>query len=150
LEAHLHAMNLIEEGKIFIDTNIFIYSVDNRDQTKKTFAQELIDKAFKSQRLTISFQVVQEFINTAIRLGLSKPFNLNSFCLNVLFPVWEIYPTRDLYLKAIEIQERYQYSFYDSMIIAAALEGNCKTLYSEDLQHDQKIESLTIIDPFKT
>ena len=64
--------------------------------------------------------------------------------------MWEIYPTRDLYLKAIEIQERYQYSFYDSMIIAAALEGNCKTLYSEDLQHDQKIESLTIIDPFKT
>lgn len=142
-------MNLIGEGKAFIDTNIFIYSVDNRDKVKKVIAQDLVDQEFKAQNLIISFQVVQEFINTATRLGLSKPFNLNAFCLDILFPVWDIYPSRDLYLKAIEIQGRYGYSFYDSLIIAAALEGNCKKLYSEDLQDGQQIEGLTIVDPFK-
>jgi predicted nucleic acid-binding protein len=46
------------------------------------------------------------------------------------------------------VKERYRFSFYDSLIIAAALEAGCNTLYSEDLQHNQKVEWLTIINPF--
>ena len=49
---------------------------------------------------------------------------------------------------AVSLQGRYGYSFYDSLIIAAALEVGCTRLYSEDLQHDQRIHGLTIVNPF--
>jgi predicted nucleic acid-binding protein len=59
-------------------------------------------------------------------------------------------PTQRLYEQALDIQSRYQYSFYDSLIIAAALDGGCTRLLSEDLQHGQRIESLTIENPFRS
>jgi predicted nucleic acid-binding protein len=59
-------------------------------------------------------------------------------------------PSQSLYVKSIDIQERYKFSFYESLIITAALEAGCSTLYSEDLQHGQRIETLTINNPFIT
>jgi predicted nucleic acid-binding protein len=53
-----------------------------------------------------------------------------------------------LYQRALDIQARYRYGFYDALIIAAALEAGCIRLYSEDLQHGQRIERLTIENPF--
>ena len=47
-------------------------------------------------------------------------------------------------------QSRYGFGFYDSLIVAAALDAGCKTLYSEDLQHGQRVEGVTIINPFRT
>ena len=55
-----------------------------------------------------------------------------------------------LYHRGLDLQIRYRFSFYDSLIVAAALEAGCKTLYSEDLQHAQEIEGLTIANPFRT
>lgn len=53
-------------------------------------------------------------------------------------------------LSAVTIMERYQFSFYDSLIIATALAANCTTLYSEDMQHSQLIDNqLLILNPFK-
>ena len=57
-------------------------------------------------------------------------------------------PMDPLYERGLFIKFRYQYSFYDSLIIAAALEAGCKTLYSEDMQHGQRIEQLIIKNPF--
>jgi predicted nucleic acid-binding protein len=57
-------------------------------------------------------------------------------------------PSTALYIRAVEVRTRYRYSFYDSLIIAAALEAGCTRLYSEDLQHGQRIERLTIVNPF--
>lgn len=142
-------MSSIEGDNVFLDTNIFIYAVDTRDSGKHRVAQKILVDILSNGLCVTSFQVVQEFINIALRLNISSPFNLQAYCHNVLFPYWDIYPTRDLYLKSLEIQSRYQYSFYDSLIIASALEGNCKTLYSEDLHYNQKIESLTIVNPFE-
>jgi predicted nucleic acid-binding protein len=53
-----------------------------------------------------------------------------------------------LYQRALDIQARYHYGFYGALIIAAALEAGCTRLYSEDLQHGQLIERLTIENPF--
>ena len=50
---------------------------------------------------------------------------------------------------AFDLQTRYRLSFYDSLIVAAALDAGCKILYSEDLQHGQQIEGVTITNPFK-
>ncbi len=60
----------------------------------------------------------------------------------------EIYPNKELFIKGITLQKRWKYSFYDSLIIAAALKANCNILYSEDLQHGQVIDDLKIINPF--
>ena len=57
-------------------------------------------------------------------------------------------PTAALYQSAVSFQSRYGFSFYDSLIVAAALEAGCTRLYSEDLQHGQQIQRLTILNPF--
>ena len=66
----------------------------------------------------------------------------------MLLPLWSVAPSAELYRRGLEIQSRYQYGFYDALIIAAALEASCTRLLSEDLQHGQKIENLTIENPF--
>ena len=63
-------------------------------------------------------------------------------------PLWKVNPTLTFYQRGLDLQAHYQFSFYDSLIVAAALEAGCKTLYSEDLQHDQRIEGLCIQNPF--
>jgi predicted nucleic acid-binding protein len=65
-----------------------------------------------------------------------------------LRPLWRIDPSTELYSSALSVKARYQFSFYDSLIVAAALEADCERLLSEDLQHGQRIEGLTIVNPF--
>ena len=67
---------------------------------------------------------------------------------HILIPLWRINPTRILYQRGLDIRTRYRLGLYDSLIVAAALEAGCKTLYSEDLQHAQGIEGVTITNPF--
>ena len=68
----------------------------------------------------------------------------------ILIPLWQIDPIEAslLYRTGLRIQVRYGYSFYDSLIVAAALGAGCTTLYSEDMQDGQRIEGLTIRNPF--
>ena len=90
-------------------------------------------------------------LNVATR-KFSRPFTLQQAKLyleTVLEPLCSIYASPKLYRKAIDIQERWPYGFYDSLIVASALAGGCDTLYSEVLQDGQKIESLKIVDPFR-
>lgn len=136
--------------KIFLDTNIFAYSFDFTAPEKKKIATNLIKELLQNGKGVISYQVVQEFINVSYR-KFSSPMNqteLTRFIENTLIHFWEVYASQDLILSGIGIKEQYNYSFYDSLIIAAALEAGCSTLYSEDLQHKQKIYSVQIINPF--
>jgi len=57
-------------------------------------------------------------------------------------------PSTALYDRALDLHSRYRFSFYDSLIVAAALEANCTRLFSEDLQHGQRVEGLVIENPF--
>ena len=70
------------------------------------------------------------------------------FLNEVLAPLWRIMPSQGLYERALDIHVRYRFSFYDALIIASALAAGCTRLYSEDLQHGQQIEGLTITNPF--
>ncbi len=136
--------------KFFLDTNIIIYSFDERDPTKQLIAQDLIEAGLKENRTAVSYQVIQEFINVATRkfaVPLSHT-DCKLFLDNVLNYLWEVYTSRQLMVSALDISERWQYSFCDALIIAAALEASCTILYSEDLQHRQKIYGLEIINPF--
>ncbi|CAI8812458.1 protein of unknown function [Methylocaldum szegediense] len=67
----------------------------------------------------------------------------------VLAPLWKIMPSPALYQRSLDLQARYGFSFYDALIVASALEFDCTRLYSEDLQHGQRIGGLTIENPFR-
>ena len=136
--------------KYFIDTNIFVYTFDKTDKKKRQTANALIKKALSDHLGCISFQVIQEFINVSTR-KFEKPLSISDcqkYLRTVLTPLCEVFSSLDLYYRSLDIMERWRYSFYDSLIISAALQAKCNLLYSENLQHEHKIESITIRNPF--
>ena len=98
----------------------------------------------------ISYQVVQETINVITRKLDATPEKARQLLDHILLPLWRVNPSRALYHRGLDLQIRYRFSFYDSMIVAAALEAGCKILYTEDRQHAQVIEGLTVANPFRT
>ena len=70
------------------------------------------------------------------------------FFSTVLLPLWKVMPGESLYRRGLAVKERFGYSFYDSLIIAAAVAAGCRQLYSEDLQDQQRIDGLVIVNPF--
>jgi predicted nucleic acid-binding protein len=137
--------------KFFLDTNIFVYSFDPRDKIKQKISMELINQALDTQNGMISYQVIQEFLNVSTR-KFSKPLSVDDakyYLQKVLDPLCQIYPNIDIYSEALLLSKRTGYSFYDSLILVSALAGNCKEIYTEDLQDNQQITGLTILNPFK-
>ena len=142
-------MNLMSD-RFFIDTNIFVYSFDKSDTKKQETAKGIISHALDTFSGCISYQVIQEFLNVAtqkFKIPLTRN-DCHKYLEDILAPLCEIFSSINLYKDALEIKEGWQYSFYDSVIIGATLYADCKILYSEDLQHQQTINSLTIVNPF--
>jgi len=133
----------------FIDSNVFVYLFDKTDTNKRSKAENLVQQTLELGTGCISYQVVQETINVITRKLNATPEEARQFLDRVLMPLWQINPTGMFYRRGLDLQARYQFSFYDSLILAAALEAGCKTLYSEDLQHGQRIEGLIIKNPFR-
>lgn len=135
----------------FIDSNVFVYLFDETDQRKRLVARTLVDTALAEGSAQISFQVVQETLNVITqKLEVPvRPDDAHRFLDRVLVPLWKINPNRALYRRGLEIQARYRLGFYDSLIVSASLQAGCTTLFSEDLQHGQEIDTLTIRDPFR-
>ncbi|MEN8132405.1 MAG: PIN domain-containing protein, partial [Pseudomonadota bacterium] len=118
---------------------------------KAAIANRIIRAGIETGNACISFQVVQECLNTIIRkaqICLTKE-QADSYLDASLSPLLRIYPSISLYKRSLDIQSRYKISYYDSLIVAAVLEAGCKTLYSEDLQHGLRIEGVTIENPFR-
>ena len=137
----------------FIDTNIFVYQLECLDARKAGIADELIKHGLATRTACISFQVVQECLNTAIRKA-EVPLTedeMRKYMEDVLVPLCTVQSSIRLYQASLDIRFRYRFSFYDSLIVAAALEAGCHTLYSysEDLKHGQQIEGVTVTNPFK-
>lgn len=136
--------------KFFLDTNIFVYSFDHNAPKKKAKATELIKEAMTSKKGVISSQVIQEFLNVSTR-KFAQPLKIidaKTFLEQILIPLCEIYSSPDLYYFALDIQEKTQYSFYDSLIVSAAIKSGCSVLYTEDLQAERLLGGLTIKNPF--
>jgi predicted nucleic acid-binding protein len=137
-------------GRFFLDTNIFVYSFDAKAPAKAKRSSLLIRQAADTGKGIVSYQVVQEFFNVAFRRFV-QPMNVaeaEQYLITVFRPLLAIHSSPALYVEALRIGEKYHFSWYDSLIVAAALEAECSLLYSEDLQHGQKIEDLRIEDPF--
>jgi predicted nucleic acid-binding protein len=137
--------------RFFLDTNILVYSFDPVHSDKCDTARQLIEEGLESGSGCISFQVVQEFLSLTTR-KFPSPMSVESakkYLHGVLIPLCSVYAYAEIYAETLDIHQRWQYSFYDSLIIAAALRAGCITLYSEDLQHGQKIRGLMIQNPFR-
>lgn len=130
----------------FIDTNVLVYCYTDDEPVKK---QNALDIANGSDTF-ISTQVLTELSNT-----LKRKFKLSwkeiETALSEISSDFSVYVNKPVTIeRACRIADKYQYSFYDSLIISAALACNCKTIYSEDMQDGQVIEKrLTIVNPFK-
>lgn len=137
-------------GKYFLDTNVLAYCFDDRAPQKQSRANELVREGLELRQAVISYQVVQEFINVALRNFEPKmPFDdVRQYCAGVLRPLLAVSSSMALTHRALDVAERYRLPWYDCLLVAAALEARCDVLYSENWQHLQRIESLQIVNPF--
>ena len=137
-------------GRFFLDTNLFVYTFDAKAPAKARRAAQLIRRAADTGEGIISYQVVQEFFNVALR-RFAQPLSVaeaEQYLTTVLRPLLAVHSSTTLYFEALRIAEKHRVAWYDALILAAALEGRCETLYSENFQEGQKIEGLRIENPF--
>ena len=138
-------------GRFFLDTNIFIYSFDRSSPAKARLSTQLIRQAVATRKGIVSYQVVQEFFNVALR-RFAQPMTVaeaEQFLAAVFRPLLAVQSSQALYSEALRLKEKHRLSWYDSLIVAAALEAHCGVLYSEDLQHAQRFGDLQVENPFR-
>jgi predicted nucleic acid-binding protein len=137
-------------ARFFLDTNIFVYSFDASSPKKATQATKLIRKGIETRGGIVSYQVVQEFFNVALR-RFAKPMSsvdAEQYLSTTFRPLLAVHSSSALYGEALRIGARLRLAWYDSLIVASAIEGQCGVLYSEDFQDGQQIGSVTISNPF--
>lgn len=134
----------------FLDTNIFVYSVTNDDPGKSQTATELIRKALKTHKGAVSYQVVQEFFNLALkRFAVRMRHQDCEEYLDCVFrSLLKVHSSSALYEEALRLHAGSKLQWYDALIVGAAREAGCGILYSEDLQHGQRFGSLRVVNPF--
>lgn len=131
--------------KVFLDTNIIVYAHTDLEPDKQKTAQKLIAE----YQTIISTQVLQETANTLVKKFKHSWLNVSKVAAEAIQNNLLHINTDATILEALRIAERYGFSFYDSLIISAALECGCNILYSEDLHHGQLIENrMKIMNPF--
>jgi predicted nucleic acid-binding protein len=99
----------------------------------------------------VSYQIVQEFFNVALR-RFSTPMSAadaEQYMGTVFRPLWSIHSSPLLCREALHLCEEHRMSWYDSLVVAAAIQGQCDLLYSEDLQDGRRFGELTVHNPFK-
>lgn len=136
--------------RFFLDTNIFVYSFDKNAPKKAHIAERLIRKALDTGNGVVSYQVVQEFFNVALR-RFADPMSYADAeqYLSVIFrPLLSIFPSHGLYLRGLHVVSRYKFSWYDSLIVAGAIEAQCAILFSEDFQSGQQFGEMRVENPF--
>ena len=129
-------------NRAFLDSNVLLYLIEDSDRATRA-------AALVSEGGIVSVQVLNEFVSVCQRKK-RLPLPSIRMALAKITPLLDvrgiILPTHEA---ALNIAERYGFSFYDSLIVAAALQAQCDTLYTEDLQDGQVIEgSLRIVNPF--
>ena len=132
----------------FVDTNVLLYAVsfDTQDAQKRRLAIELLDEG----NLAVSVQVLQEFYSQATRVTRPMPMTAED-ALKFLEPIlnFRIHPvTLAIFHSAIAISRRFQLSYWDGAILAAARALGCDAVYSEDMSSEQDYDGLRVINPF--
>jgi predicted nucleic acid-binding protein len=131
----------------FLDTNILVYCHDPKDPIKRHRAETLLTGLMDRGRLALSTQVLLEFYSVVTSKKLRTAAQAEALCR--LLAGFEVVPaTADLVFRAFALQQRHQISVWDAMIVQAALDAGCDTLYTEDMQHGLRVGQLEIVNPF--
>ncbi len=133
----------------FVDTNIFIYAFDRSDPDKNMRSTALVKKLWHTGNGCLSSQVLQElYVNITQKVPKPLPYDKASLIIADLGQ-WKFHmPDLKDILEAITIQQRFELSFWDALIICSANCLGCSILWSEDLSHKQKYGEVTVINPF--
>lgn len=136
--------------KVFVDTNVLVYAYDADAGHKHKIAVDIMKDLWRSGHGVLSTQTLQEFFVT-ITGKIKKPLDAAIAADSMKrLSKWDVVINSTVtILEAIEIHERYKYSFWDSLIIASAVEGGAKVILSEDLSDRQVIKGVAIKNPFK-
>lgn len=136
--------------RLLIPIFLFIRLIRAIQSSKQARANALISSALTHRNACISYQVIQEFLNVATRKfknKLTAP-DAKKYLNLVLYPLCKVFPDGALFSDGLDIANRWQYSFYDSLILAAANRAGAGVLYSEDLQHEQMVGRVRVVNPF--
>ncbi len=134
----------MNDKPVFLDSNIYLYLL-SKDSVRKERAETLL----ALPATIISSQVINETINVCIKKFRLPQQRITDHICFLMSCCTVVTISEILQIKAINLHFRYQFSFYDSLIVAAASEAGCDILYSEDMQHGFVVDnSLHIINPF--
>jgi predicted nucleic acid-binding protein len=133
----------------FFDTNVLIYAIDGRFPDKQRTAISLYAQSVKDRSFVISTQVLIEFYNATTR-GKQPLLQHHEAQTQVaaLARQHVIPTTASMVVAATAYAQRYEMHWFDALMVQAALSASATTLYSEDMQHGQRFDSLTIVNPF--
>jgi predicted nucleic acid-binding protein len=133
----------------FVDTNVLIYAEDRDAKAKHAVARDLLLELWNTRDGVVSVQVLQEFyVNVTKKL--KRPL-APARALEIVeeYLTWTVVEnTGRLLVAAVALQQKHKLSFWDSMVVQAAIQSGCDTLFSEDLNAGQRIGSVTIVNPF--
>ncbi|MGA2362067.1 MAG: PIN domain-containing protein [Candidatus Aminicenantales bacterium] len=139
----------MKENRIFLDTDILVYAYDSSAGRKHEIAKDLAIGLWRSGGGLLSTQVLQEFFVTVTK-KIKAPMNAGlarEIVEDML--TWDVIVNDgDSILQAIDLRTREKLSFWDALIIAAAIRAEAQILLSEDLPHGRSIGNVTIRDPF--
>ena len=136
--------------RFFLDTNLFVYSLEPGAPAKARRSTQLIREAITTRSGIVSYQVVQEFFNVAFR-RFTPPMTIveaEQYLATIFRPLLSVHSSHALYAEALHLRSRYRLAWYDSLIVAAAIQSECRVLYSEDMQDGQKFGQVQIENPF--
>jgi predicted nucleic acid-binding protein len=134
--------------KVFIDTNIFLYAKFDDGSIKYRMAKDLLESCTQDYECVISAQVINEFCVNAVRHG-GDPLEIRSTAENLALKFRVVPVSLHTVIESFRIYRAYQFSHWDCLIIAAALESQCTILFTEDLSDGQIIDGiLSIKNPF--
>ena len=137
--------------KTFLDTNIFIYSIDASpgQAAKRDLARRIVRDHIKDDTGVLSVQVLQEFFQVATR-KIEVPLSIEDALeyLHYIAILETVQSDFHLVVSAIRLHQKYAFSFWDSLVLQAAKTAGCSQLLSEDLQHGFNLDSLLVSNPF--
>lgn len=132
---------------VFVDSNVLLYAVDDADPHKQRVARDWRAELWTSRLGRVSFQVLNEFYVNALRLKPAASDQARAEVRDLL--AWiPVVVDAAVMERGWKLQDRYQLSFWDSLIVAAARSASCGFLLTEDLQNGQKLDGVEVVNPF--
>jgi len=132
---------------VFVDTNVLLYAFDEANPKKRAAARHWRAALWTSKRGRLSVQVLQEFYANILRKWPAAQEQARAEIGNL--SAWHPVPMDfEILIRGWRLQDRFQLSFWDSLIVAAAKSSACNFLLTEDLQAGQDLDGVTVLNPF--